>query len=121
MIWLRSNNGMLFGVCAGLAKVFHIPVGVLRLVWVLSILCFGFGFGVYFLLALSLPREDEYWRAYDRRILGVCSRIARKIDLEVGLVRFLALCSIFVSFGATIIVYLVLNFVLSDEPTNSQI
>lgn len=121
MIWLRTNNGILFGVCGGLAKVFHIPVGILRLVWVLSTICFGFGAGVYILLAISLPREDEYWRAYDRRILGVCSRLARKIDLEVGLVRFLTLCSVFVSFGTTIIVYFILNFVLSDEPTNSEI
>ena len=112
---------MLFGVCAGLAKVFHVPVGILRLVWLLSTICFGFGFGVYILLALSLPREDEYWRAYDRRILGVCARLARKIDLEVGLVRFLALCSVFISFGITVIVYFILHFLLSDEPSQSEI
>lgn len=115
MIWLRANNGLLFGVCAGLAKVLHTPVGILRILWVVSALFFGVGAGAYLLLALSLPREDEYWRAYDRRILGVCSRLARKSEMEVGLVRFLALCSVFASFGITVVAYFVLHFVLSEE------
>ena len=112
---------MLFGVCDGLSKVFHIPVGILRLVWVLSTICFGFGLGAYVLLAIALPREDEYWRAYDRRILGVCARLARKTELEVGLVRFLALCSIFVSFGFTVVIYFILHFLLNEESTPSGI
>ena len=119
MIWLRANDGVFFGVCKGLAKVFHVPVGLLRLIWIAAVLCGGFGIGVYLLFAIALPREDQYWRAYDRRVLGVCSKLARRNQIDVGLVRFFFLCSIFVSLGITVIAYFVLHFLL-EENTDKQ-
>ena len=120
MIWLRASDGVLFGVCKGLSKIFHVPVGVLRAIWIFAFLCGGFGAGLYILFAISLPREDEYWRAYDRRVLGVCSRLARKTEMDVGLVRFFMLCSVLMSFGFTIIVYFLLNFLLDNESNRSD-
>lgn len=120
MIWLRASDGVLFGVCKGLSKIFQIPVGVLRAIWIFAFLFGGFGFVLYILFALSLPREDEYWRAYDRRVLGVCSRLARKTEVDVGLVRFLVLCSALMSFGLTVVVYFVLNFILDNESNRSD-
>jgi phage shock protein PspC (stress-responsive transcriptional regulator) len=37
--WHRSSNGMVMGVCAGLAETFECPVGIMRLLWVLLGLC----------------------------------------------------------------------------------
>jgi len=33
--WHRSQNGVLMGVCAGLAETLECPVGVMRLLWLL--------------------------------------------------------------------------------------
>lgn len=43
------------GVCGGLAKYFDIDVTVLRIIWVISVLVFGFGFWIYIILWAVLP------------------------------------------------------------------
>ena len=118
MKWLRARDGAICGVCKGLARTLDISVGVCRLLWVLSILVFGVGLGLYLMLAISLPREDKASQALNPVILGVCSKIAVRTDLEVGLVRFLALCLVFLSFGATVIGYIVLHFVFHERGGN---
>ncbi|NJM09793.1 MAG: PspC domain-containing protein [Bdellovibrionaceae bacterium] len=114
MKWVRSSNGALFGVCKGLAQTLGISVGVFRLLWLFSVLFFGMGVALYLMLAISLPREDRVAEALDPWILGVCSRIALRTDLEVGIVRFLAICLAFLSFGATLVGYVVMYFVMDD-------
>ncbi len=115
MKWVRSSDGALFGVCKGLARALDLPVGLFRLFWLFSILFFGVGLGIYVLLAMSLPREDKVLKSLDPWIMGVCSRIARRCNLEVGVVRFIALCLFFVSFGASLVGYVVLYFVLDEN------
>lgn len=119
MKWTRAKDGMILGVCKGLARNLDIPVGLFRFIWLLSVLMFGIGLGIYILFAVSLPRED-YTRdqAMKPMILGVCSRIAQKTDIEVGIVRFLALLSL-LSMGATILAYIVLHFVLEKDESKT--
>src|SRR5688572_25673499 len=107
MKWVRAKDGTIFGVCKGLAKAFDIPVGLFRLLWVLSVLFLGAGLWLYILLAISLPREDKVVQALDSMILGVCARIAVKTEVEVGVVRFLAICLSLMSMGATLVGYIV--------------
>ena len=120
MKWVRSKDGALFGVCKGLAKTLDIPVGIFRIIWILSVLFFGAGLGLYLILAISLPREDKIVEALDPRLLGVCCKIALRTDVEVGVVRFLTICLSLMSLGATVVGYVVLYFVLEDKATQSS-
>lgn len=119
--WTRSADGAIFGVCKGVARTLDLPVGVLRLIWIASILMFGAGLWLYLALAIALPREDKIEKAKGSMILGVCSKISKRVDLEIGVVRFLAICLTFIGLGTTLIGYIVLYFVLDDKPTASAI
>lgn len=114
--WTRAKDGILFGVCKGVARALDVPVGALRLIWILGVLFGGIGLGVYLLLAIGLPREDRVYQALQPRLLGVCVQVAKRVDLEIGIVRFLALCLLFASLGLTSIIYVVGYFCLPDQP-----
>lgn len=120
MKWLRAKDGAICGVCKGLARTLDLPVGIFRLFWLLSVLCLGAGLGLYILLAICLPREDKQAEALEPRVLGVCSRISKRIDMEVGIVRVLAILLLVASLGATIVGYIVLYFVLDDQSRSSS-
>ncbi len=117
MKWVRASDGAICGVCKGLARTLDIPVGIFRLLWICSVIFFGAGILLYFMLAVSLPREDKVVQALEPWLLGVCSKIALRTDLEVGIVRFLAVCLSLISMGATIVGYVVMYFVLDKKPT----
>lgn len=120
MKWVRANDGAICGVCKGLAKTLDIPVGLFRLIWICSVLFLGAGLLLYFMLAISLPREDKQVQALEPWLLGVCAKISLKTDLEVGIVRFLAISLSLLSMGATIVGYIVLYFVLDNKSYNSD-
>lgn len=113
--WYRAKDGALFGVCKGLADALHAPVGIVRLFWLACALFGGVGIWFYILLAIALPRQDKIDSAYEPRVLGVCSRLARRIDVEVGLVRLITLILFLGSFGIMTVLYLVGHFLL-DQP-----
>lgn len=118
--WVRAENGAIFGVCKGLGESMDLPVGVIRLLLVISILFAGFGLGLYILLAIALPRRDRLDKAYKARILGVCAYIARRSHIEVGLVRFIALILLFASFGLTVLAYVIAYMLLPEEEKSSD-
>ena len=115
MKWIRARDGALFGVCKGIARALEMPVGIVRLTWIACILLGGVGLGVYLLLAISLPREDKAYSALEPRLLGVCVKLAKKTSLEVGIVRFIALCLLFASLGLTSVLYLIGYFAMDDQ------
>lgn len=115
MKWVRSVDGIFAGVCAGLGKRFGVDPWLLRVFWLGSILVFGSGLFLYIIAAVALPREDRQSQALDKRFLGVCGRIASNSGLEVGLVRAAAILLALASFGATIVGYFVLYFVLESR------
>lgn len=103
--WTRASDGALAGVCKGLGDALGIETWILRVIWIVSVLWFGTGVALYLILAFCLPRVDRLDHALDRKILGVCGRLATRYRIEVGLVRtgfvFLAL----VTFGIAILGY----------------
>ncbi|MBX3020849.1 MAG: PspC domain-containing protein [Bdellovibrionales bacterium] len=120
MKWVRAKDGAIFGVCKGLARTLDIPVGLFRLLWLISILFLGTGLALYLLLAIALPREDKVVQALNPRLLGVCAKVALRTDVEVGIIRFLALCLMFLSLGATLVGYVVLYFILDNKKSQSS-
>lgn len=115
MKWVRAKDGWIAGICQGLGDSFGIETWILRLMWIVSIFCFGTGLFFYFLLAICLPRRDKLDQALQRRILGVCSMLAIRFDFEVGLVRFLAVLLALSSFGFAVVLYVALYFFLPKE------
>jgi phage shock protein C len=110
--WSRSVDGVLAGVCKSLAKRFNADVMLVRLAWVFSVLFFGVGLGAYIVLAIGVPRSDKLAQVYDSRIMGVCSRFARRFDLDPGLTRVGFLTGLFCTGGLVFVAYLILYFVL---------
>lgn len=51
---------MIAGVCAGLARRFGMSVGLVRLLFVLSLLLPGTQVIVYIVLWILMPNEDRY-------------------------------------------------------------
>jgi phage shock protein PspC (stress-responsive transcriptional regulator) len=116
--WVKARDGAIFGVCKGLARSLEMPIGLFRILWVLSVLFMGVGLGVYIMLAICLPYSDEPDKALRPMFLGVCAKVAEKTNMEVGIARFLALLLLFMSLGTTFIGYLILYFVLEDKETS---
>ena len=47
------------GVCAGLAKYFSIDVTIIRIIWLVAVLCAGTGILAYIVCALVMPDEPS--------------------------------------------------------------
>ncbi len=118
--WVRSaDDAWLGGVCAGLAKQFNQPAWLIRLAWFLSVWAFGFGVALYLMCWISFPRIDRLEKAHEKVVLGVCARIGRRGDMEVGLARLVALTLLITTFGSAIVGYIVLHFVISENSSSN--
>lgn len=53
----RSNR-VIAGVCAGLADYFNIDMALMRVLFVVSAMCGGFGFWMYVILWIVIPEEN---------------------------------------------------------------
>lgn len=114
--WFRATDGLVAGVCQGVGRRLGVDPWLIRAAWLVSVLALGTGLLLYVVLAFCLPREDRLATAYDKRLLGVASRIARATGFEVGLVRTGVVLLGLASFGATVVGYFVLHFLIPDEP-----
>jgi phage shock protein PspC (stress-responsive transcriptional regulator) len=114
----RSKEGYLAGVCRGLAESFELSPTLVRILWLGAVFFYGFGLGVYIILAISLPRQDQLEKAFNRRLLGVCGRLSRKMKWEVGLVRFTTVLLSLGSLGFAVLAYIVLYFSFEEESYN---
>jgi phage shock protein PspC (stress-responsive transcriptional regulator) len=47
------------GVCAGIGQFFGIDATLVRLLWVIALLCFGTGALAYIICMLIMPREPD--------------------------------------------------------------
>ena len=56
-LYRSTTDKKLAGVCAGLAKYFAIDVTLVRLIWVVAVLCAGTGILAYIICALLIPEE----------------------------------------------------------------
>ncbi|MEQ4301647.1 PspC domain-containing protein [Plantactinospora sp. B6F1] len=55
------DNRMIAGVCAGLARRFGMSAGMMRLLFVLSLLLPGTQVVIYLALWIIMPNEDRYY------------------------------------------------------------
>lgn len=115
--WVRSDKGALAGVCKGLGDALGIETWILRVIWLIAVLWFGTGILFYLILAICLPRVDRLDQALDRKLLGVCARIAKRYQIEVGIVRTGFVLFLLVTFGAAILGYGLCYFLIpkADE------
>ncbi len=114
--WVRDDRaGWLGGVCAGLARQFDVPPLLVRLGWFIFAWLFV-GILAYLLCWLAFPKVSRLEKSHEKVVLGVCARIGRRGDIEVGLARLIALALLVVTGGSAIVGYIVLHFVLG-EPT----
>ncbi|UXR64144.1 PspC domain-containing protein [Bdellovibrio bacteriovorus] len=115
--WVRSNKGALAGVCKGLGDALGIETWILRVIWLIAVLWFGSGILFYLILAVCLPRVDRLDQALDRKLLGVCARISKRYQIEVGIVRTGFVLFLLVTFGAAILGYGLCYFLIpkADE------
>lgn len=113
--FVRAPNGLLFGVCQGLGESFGLNPVILRILWFFTFFYYFLGVGLYLALAISLPRKDRLDKALKRQILGVCATISLKSDIEVGLVRLLALLLLFFTGGLAFLFYVILYFAFEDK------
>lgn len=118
--WTRASDGALAGVCKGLGDALGIETWILRVIWIVSVLWFGTGILFYLILAICLPRVDKLDHALDRKLLGVCARIAKRYRIEVGLVRTGFVLLALITFGVAILGYGLCYFIVpkADEPAS---
>ena len=55
----KCEDGMVFGVCKGIAEYFNIDPTLVRLLWAILLCCAGTGFLLYLILAIILPPKSE--------------------------------------------------------------
>ncbi len=56
----KSFDKKICGVCGGIAEYFDIDPTLVRLIWVIMILCFGTGLLAYLIAAIIMPNPDTY-------------------------------------------------------------
>jgi len=65
-LYRDTENGKIFGVCAGLADYFDIDVTLVRVIWVVLLLCGTIGLWPYIILAIVIdPKSVVMKRAQD--------------------------------------------------------
>lgn len=103
-----ENNKVIGGVCSGLANYFGIDVVVVRIIFVVSVISFGFGFLPYLILWIAAPssasteiggtRKKLYRDDDDKIIGGVCSGLGHYFGINPWIARVLFLVPFFSNF-----------------------
>jgi len=96
-LFRAANDKVLGGVCAGLANYLKLDPVIVRILFVLITLTWGFGLLLYFVLWIVLPtkslatsaRKRLYRNPDDRVIAGVASGIAAYFHIEVWIPRLI--------------------------------
>lgn len=97
------------GVCQGLGQSFDLKPEYIRAFWFLSLLfSFGSTIAVYLVLWFALPLESEIQEYDQPKIAGVCHRLSQQFGWELAPMRLVALGSVFISLGMTVLAYFAL-------------
>jgi len=113
------------GVCAGLADYLGMDVSLVRVLAVISVICYGVGLMAYLVAWIVIPEGSPVPEAHtaappsrrlhrsatDKKIGGVCGGVAEFLDADPSLIRILWLISVFI-FGTGLFLYLLLWFIL---------
>jgi len=143
-LYRNENDKVIGGVCSGLADYFGIDVAVIRIVFVILAISFGFGILPYIILWIAVPstasteiggyRKKLYRDPDEKLIAGVCSGIAHYFGINVWIPRvifllpFLSFISFwdhfhFIKFGfgpGLFIIYIILWAVIPEAVTTSE-
>lgn len=58
-VYRSRNEKVIAGVCGGLGEYFGIDPVIIRIVWVLLVICAGTGILAYILAWILIPKEPE--------------------------------------------------------------
>lgn len=114
--WRSDSGGLMAGVCEGLGEKFDISPWVIRLLWLGSVLFLGTGLLLYIFAAICFPKRNQLSQAQDKSFLGVCHNLAIRLETSPEILRFSCLVLALASFGATLLVYFILAFILPKTP-----
>ncbi|MDZ4082277.1 MAG: PspC domain-containing protein [Bdellovibrionales bacterium] len=112
------GEGVIAGVAAGIAADFKADVILVRIAWVAAV-CLGFGFFLYPILWIALPKASDPTLGNESRLMGVCNQVASRWGQPVGLVRLLAI-TIFLFSGGTAIFGYLLTYLLLGKGSTAQ-
>lgn len=120
-VFIRQN-GVLGGVCGGLALKLDIPVFILRLALVLSFFCtFGLSLLIYLSAVMAFPSTLTAAFGDHPKFLGVCHKLAPKLGVHETWLRFSVLVAwIFTAFIPVFGIYMIVFLVLSASESSPQ-
>lgn len=58
-LYKDKRNGKIFGVASGIAEYFDVDVAIVRILWLVALFCFGWGFLAYIVCALVLNDKPD--------------------------------------------------------------
>ena len=100
-LYRDENDKILGGVCAGLANYFGIDVVIVRIIFVVLAISFGFGLIPYIILWIAVPssatkviggtRKRLFRDPDDKKIAGVCAGIGNYFGISPWIPRLLFL------------------------------
>jgi phage shock protein PspC (stress-responsive transcriptional regulator) len=107
-LYRDENDKILGGVCAGLANYFGIDIVIVRIIFVVLAISFGFGLIPYIILWIAVPssatkviggtRKRMFRDPDDKKIAGVCSGIGNYFGINAWIPRIFFLLP-FLSFA----------------------
>ena len=129
---LYRRDGIVAGICEGLADRFGVSAIWLRLALVVVSLFGGTGVVLYLIYWAIVPRQDDivlepaitdaagrrtFRRTVrDKKLSGVCAGLARGWNADPSLIRFATLALFCASAGSMLLVYLVAVLVMPGTP-----
>ncbi len=143
-LYRDENDKILGGVCSGLAHYFNIDVTIVRIIFVILAISFGFGIIPYLVLWIAVPssatmeigglRKKLYRDNDDKIIAGVCSGLGNYFGINPWIPRVLFVLPLlsfaanwhdfhFVRFAfspGSVIIYIILWLVLPEALTTSE-
>jgi len=57
--YLSDTDKKIGGVCAGLGDYFGIDTTLIRIIWLVAVLCYGTGLLLYIILWIAVPRQNN--------------------------------------------------------------
>ena len=58
-LYRNKKNGIAFGVCEGIGDYLNIDPVLIRIAWVLTLVCYGTGAVAYLLACFLIPNKSE--------------------------------------------------------------
>lgn len=129
-LYRDNKNGMIAGVCAGLADYFDIDVLALRILWFVLALFFGSGIFIYLAAMLIIPNAPKnqneiemveetanknlFLSGNNKIIGGVCGGIGEYYNIDANIIRLIFIVLSFI-YGTGILLYILFYLFIPNE------